>query len=409
MAARGEHGQEERQRATQNLNTWAEDFETTVQSIPEDERSTSTDPSFIPEPTTYKDIDRTPISKRLRKRLFTQQRCNADSPKVDRQPEPSDDESSSRPPETPTPSAERSGPRRSRRIAIRPRGGGSNAGEKGPADAAVKTEAETGVIVHQERSYCTQKCLVGLVKGHVLDPLCPNVDSHRRDSNYHPVDHKQWLSMLYQQLEQSLDDGITPLGNSGARGVLFKVTLLAYGYTFVSKGTVRAFIPDLKHEAAVYKRLLPAQGRYVPVFLGAIDLRQMQKVFYYDHRVYVVYMTLLSWGGCSISEVEAAGFPKDKLCKSAIQSLRAVYQQHVHRKDVRAANMLFNKETGVMMIDFERAEMLDLRCQLLTPVIPNKRPWAEGGRGRKRPRKITAVEPIFLNEVEELKAIFAHE
>ncbi|KAH8729152.1 hypothetical protein BGZ61DRAFT_345516, partial [Ilyonectria robusta] len=42
-----------------------------------------------------------------------------------------------------------------------------------------------------------------------------------------------------------------------------------YGYTFVSKGTVRAFIHDLEHEAAVYERLWPIQGVNVTVFSGA--------------------------------------------------------------------------------------------------------------------------------------------
>lgn len=58
------------------------------------------------------------------------------------------------------------------------------------------------------------------------------------------------LAWPRQQLKQSLDEGITPIEHSGARGVLFKATKLAYGYTFVSKGTVSAFIPDLEHESA---------------------------------------------------------------------------------------------------------------------------------------------------------------
>ena len=409
LETRGEHGQEERQRATQTLHTWAEDFETTVRSVPDSERTASSDASFIPEPTTYQNVDRSPIVKRLRRRFFIQYQCSDSLSKVDNHPESSDDdESSSKPPETPTPSAGNAGPRRSQRIlARRPRGGGSQRGGKGADDAEVGPEAETGAISQRDSPYCTQKCLLGLVKGQKLDPTCPNVGRHRRHGDYHPVDHTQWLSMLHQQLKQSLDDGITPLGHGGARGVLFKVTLLAYGYTFVSKGTVRAFIPDLEHEADVYKRLLPAQGRNVPVFLGAIDLRQMQKIYYYDHRVYVVYMTLLSWGGCSISEAKAAGFPNEKLRALAIQSLQAIHRQRVRHTDVRDANMLFNEGTGVMIIDFERAEMLDLQRQPLAPIIPNKRAWAGKGRNGKQVRKITIGGHGFCNEVGELEAIFA--
>ncbi|KAK8038582.1 hypothetical protein PG993_006993 [Apiospora rasikravindrae] len=72
-----------------------------------------------------------------------------------------------------------------------------------------------------------------------------------------PQGHDEWIRLLWEQLEQSLDDGIIPLDDGGARSVLFKVTLLAYGYTFVSKGTVQAFVEDLGHEAAVYRRLRP--------------------------------------------------------------------------------------------------------------------------------------------------------
>jgi hypothetical protein len=46
------------------------------------------------------------------------------------------------------------------------------------------------------------------------------------------------------------------------------------------------------------------------MFLGAIDLRRMQKIYYCCHRIDVVYVTFLSWGGCSIAEAEAAGLPK---------------------------------------------------------------------------------------------------
>ncbi|TXB96577.1 hypothetical protein FocTR4_00012044 [Fusarium oxysporum f. sp. cubense] len=137
-----------------------------------------------------------------------------------------------------------------------------------------------------------------MAKGGFLNSKCPNVALHCKSCaparTRHPVNHEEWLRLLWKQLKQSLDDGIRPLGEGGARGVLFQVTLLAHGYTFVSKGTVRAFIRDLEHEAAVYERLKPIQGVCVPVFLGAVDLRSINKTYYYDHRVYVVHMIFLS-------------------------------------------------------------------------------------------------------------------
>ena len=56
------------------------------------------------------------------------------------------------------------------------------------------------------------------------------------------------------------------------RGALFRLTLESYGYTFVAKGTVRAFKAKLKHEGVVYQHLNEVQGQLVPVYLGSISL-----------------------------------------------------------------------------------------------------------------------------------------
>ncbi|EEU34834.1 uncharacterized protein NECHADRAFT_19726, partial [Fusarium vanettenii 77-13-4] len=78
-----------------------------------------------------------------------------------------------------------------------------------------------------------------------------------------------------------------------------------YGYTFIYKETVQAFIRDLEHEAAVYKRLERIQGVNVPVFLGpSIFGRSLKRVYYYNHRVYITHITFLSWEGNYIDEIE---------------------------------------------------------------------------------------------------------
>ncbi|KAF4467396.1 hypothetical protein FALBO_5729, partial [Fusarium albosuccineum] len=366
---RREHGQEGRRRATDNLKKWAEDFETTLRSIPQDERWASPEDSPGYQPTTYKDVDRSPYLLRRRKRRVAGGQIDKTPLRRDDREDPSDDESAPRPPDTPTPAGRSAaqGPRRSQRLMLerRPRGGGGGGQDRG-------------------QQYCTQKCLLGLLKGSFLDSKCPNVALHRKSCAHaharararHPVGHAEWLQLLWKQLEQSLDDGIEPLGLGGARGVLFKVTLLAYGYTFVGKGTVRAFIKDLEHEAAVYKRLERIQGLHVPTFLGAIDLRSMNKIYYYDHRVYVIHMTFLSWGGNSMAEALNVGETAKSLQHMAIQSLRAIHQEGVIHKDVRLANMLVNREiNGVMMIDFERASLLEPPRLPLVQLIPNKRRW----------------------------------
>jgi len=68
-----------------------------------------------------------------------------------------------------------------------------------------------------------------------------------------------------------LHDVIIPLGRQGARGALFQVSLVAYGYTFVSKATTARFVRELENEAKIYDYLHPIQGVRVPVFLGSVN------------------------------------------------------------------------------------------------------------------------------------------
>ncbi|RTE73952.1 hypothetical protein BHE90_011614 [Fusarium euwallaceae] len=332
--------QEERRGATEKLKTWTEDFESILASMSEDDRSASLASlksssafSRASRPTTYEGIDRTP------KRAG---REPSDAPKT-----------------LGTTNTEQStgqGTRRSQRLA------------------------------QKRGQYCTQKCLLGMARGDLVDPKCPNVALHCKSRDparvRHPVNHDEWLRLLRKQLEQSLDDGVRPLDEGGARGALFQVTLLAYGYTFISKGTVRAFIKDLEHEAAVYERLKPIQGVHVPVFLGAIDLRSMNKIYYYDHRVYVVHMTFLSWGGCRIDTADDMNRPLED---EATRSLRAMHQEGVVHKDVRLPNMLFNSEIkGVMVIDFERALLLEPPQRPLAQLVPRKRARESEGMDVKK-------------------------
>ncbi|KAH8651968.1 hypothetical protein BGZ61DRAFT_500871 [Ilyonectria robusta] len=144
-----------------------------------------------------------------------------------------------------------------------------------------------------------------------------------------------------------------------------QVELIVF-YTFISKSIVRAFIKDLEYKTVVYKHLKLIYGIYMPVFLGAINLRSMNKIYYYNHRVYVVHIIFLSWGGCSINKAQKIGDINRLLEDKAIRSLRAMHREGVIHKDVRLANMLFNPETnGVMVIDFERALLLKPpRCPL---------------------------------------------
>ncbi|KAH6653596.1 hypothetical protein BKA67DRAFT_660178 [Truncatella angustata] len=142
--------QDERQRVILGLRRWAEDLETTLRYIPRDERYAPSGSSSgsLYAPTTYAGISRSPRVPRTRPswaqeedRPDVQPRCR------DRDDESSSDKSSAPMPDTPTPSEPRSssqsqGPRRSQRILGR----------------APREETS------QERQYCTQRCLLGLVR-----------------------------------------------------------------------------------------------------------------------------------------------------------------------------------------------------------------------------------------------------
>lgn len=196
----------------------------------------------------------------------------------------------------------------------------------------------------------------------------------RSGGDHHPVDYAEWLRLLSEQLRRSLDEGVARLGKQGARGVLFQVTLLKQGYTFVGKGTVPEFVVDLEHEAAVYHRLQPVQGVCVPVFMGAVDLRDLERVYYYDLRVRVVYLMFLSWAGDSLDGAEALEAMGKDPGREVLRSVRGLHANGVAHTDVRRRNVLWCRETRrAMMIDFERAVLMDPPRLPLAQVVPNKR------------------------------------
>jgi hypothetical protein len=211
----------------------------------------------------------------------------------------------------------------------------------------------------ESRQYCTQACLLGLKRGWPLDDACPNVSAHRAhgDGARHAVDARTFAWLVREQLARDLDDGCEPLDKQGARGALFKITLAAHGYTLVAKGTVSAFVPDLRHEGRVYRRLERIQGEAVPVCLGNIDLVEM---YYLDLDVEIVHMLLMSWAGEVATEAAVAGMGVVADLGAEVQRTAAeVRGQGVVHGDDRAPNRLWNVERRrVMLIDFERSTLL---------------------------------------------------
>ncbi|KAK6860929.1 hypothetical protein PG995_004565 [Apiospora arundinis] len=307
------HRQDEREAVMSSLKTWSEDVETILNTILVDQRKApSSSPAYEPDP--YSDADRSPCISRKRKPRkppgnVTRIGVPAHSP------ESSDDESTRRMQETPTPLE----PRRSGRI---------QAAQRALPNHTRKDGHDAYRSRQQNDGYCTEECLRGLTLQTKtrLDENCPNVAAHRHDGDglHHRISHARFVTLLRDQLKRTLDDGIESLDKGGARGVLFKVTLLAYGHTFIGKGTVPAFIEDLEHEAKVYQALQPLQGRVTPIFLGAIDLRTISRTYYYDFRVRVQYMMFLSWGGASLDSVRTAGDDGD-LSRQLIHAIRALH------------------------------------------------------------------------------------
>lgn len=215
----------------------------------------------------------------------------------------------------------------------------------------------------QTRQYCTQACLLGLKRGYELDENCPNVSSHRTvaSSSLHPIGIDELGPLIQEQLAQCLDRDCEPLekyGMYGAIGVLFKLSLEPYGYTFVGKGTIHEFVPHLLHEARVYGRLEKLQGHTVPVFLGNINLvnpyHLTAREALYFAGTSIVHMLLMSWVGESAT---TATVPN--LAAEVAQSLRAIWNEGVMHGDERPANLLWSEERRcVMAVDFNRANLI---------------------------------------------------
>lgn len=111
------------------------------------------------------------------------------------------------------------------------------------------------------------------------------------------------------------------------------------------------------HESAIYQRLLPIQGKYVPVHLGEIEV---DNLLYYAGAVRIVHMMFLSFGGFPIRPPIPAA-----LADEAIRGLQAIHQLGVLQKDPAARNILVHPDRpGMTWIDFERATLFSARVTL---------------------------------------------
>ncbi|CAG8003658.1 unnamed protein product [Penicillium salamii] len=219
----------------------------------------------------------------------------------------------------------------------------------------------------RDAKFCTQRCLLGLQSGGVLDDCCPNVMRHRRskDDLHHPITSEDLVRLLKAQLDENIDR-CTPLGGCGAYGAPFKLTCIVYGYTVIGKGTTSGLWKDVSREAQVYQILRKAQGSAVPVFLGTIDLA---KIYFLHGAGEIRHMLVMGWGGESTTSME----PTPILLQEIHKSNREIKALGIIHEDLRRDNILWNEELGrALIIDFHRST-LKSRPTLQRPRVLKRR------------------------------------
>ena len=353
-----------RERSIQNAHTWSEDWEKILHDIPFEQMNLEP-PQSAYKPRSYSIDPRSPYQLRKRQQKSYRLGCSpGNKPTHNDQDDPAEDSADDiESINTPT---------------KRGRANKSQQGSRGHAAQA----SSSGMT---QRQYCTQACLLGLVRGSLFDEICPNTEMHRQGKKVrtHLLNMELFSKMVQRQLGTSLDSNCTKLGLQGARGALFKLTLASHGYTFVGKATREVFVPDLKHEGRMYELLRSVQGKEIPVYLGNIDLIRPWR----DLRVKLIHMLLMSWGGERFDEMNVMREYSKEITHFESQIARL----GVQHEDIRPPNMLWNQETGgVMFIDFERST--EIRGRALQEITPN----------RKRKRSFEVVKTELGNHSQEL-------
>lgn len=206
------------------------------------------------------------------------------------------------------------------------------------------------------------------------------VKGKSRQAQKHPVSHVQWMALLRAQFRRTLDEGVVVLGQEGACGGIFQITLLQYGYTFIAKGVTGRAVPKLLHEEAVYEKLQPLQGRHVPVCLGSVDLRLLDQIYFYDVDVRMIYFLLLSYGGAPLQN---CGDQETQSCtiRAVSDVLDQMHRLGVIHGDVRLPNVLQGPAGKIMLVDFDGATLIPAAAatalgnssETLSAISPNRR------------------------------------
>jgi hypothetical protein len=356
-----------RARVLRRLKTWNVVVKDIEETIADDEVLSS---EYRPSPGANSHIIRSPIQFRPRKKKSDGATCasatSSFSSNDDNHPD-----TPSRPPQPSTSSGSRPSTRSTTQT-------GERSGRK-----------DVHGSTHHQRNlgrFCTPQCLMGIIGGGALDRKCPNVKEHGKA--YHHLNRETFMQQIGQLFHDQLDY-CEEMNIHGARGALYKVRLPRFGYTVIAKATGIECVGDLIHESAIYRRLLPIQGRYVPVHLGDIEV---DSLLYYAGAVRIVHMMFLSFGGFPIR----APIPAT-LADEAIRILHVIHQLGVLQKDFETRHILVHPDRpGMTWIDFERAALLSPRVALgsLSANRKRKLEFQEGARFPTKSDKECAKEIV---------------
>ncbi|PNY19708.1 Uncharacterized protein TCAP_07480 [Tolypocladium capitatum] len=352
----------------ERLDTWAVEYDDVLRNIPATERKRKEPRASPYKPQRWKGFKRSPIR--------TRSRCQRADANIGR---PEDDDED---PPSPTPNSARTGGK----VAPSTGTGSRGDGKRGRRRGEQREQGQATKPNIQSRPFCTQHCLLGLAYGGPTDENCPNANHHGQGH----INRVEFLRLIRGQLatDRGHDADCAPLHRSGARGSLFKVRLSSHGYTLVAKGVENLDLGCLQHENEVYDRLRPIQGKHVPVCLGSIDL---VRPYYYDSGVYV-HVMFLSWAGQPLFNCVDRAI-KPGIDDAVSTMLKAVHKFRVLHRDAEPRNILYNTNSGrLMLVDFERAEFRGR--QPLSLIFPNV-------QSRKRKRGILQKQKDdFAQELE---------
>lgn len=365
--------------ATANLDTWAVEYIDILKRIPETIRKAPRHSAY--KSGSWKGFSRSPIQTRAR-RLAAGCNKKADEQACDSGGDNDDNEG----PPTPTPSRAsrpgvnkgRSAPARQPRVTRGPNK--SDASEQDVVEGISRPRIE-------DRPYCTQQCLLGLVSGGALDNHCPNLGDHRGEH----LQLTTFLCLIRAQLakDRGREADCKPLYVKGARGALVKLRLSSHGYTLVAKAMMQRDHKYLRKEANVYTKLCSLQGDRIPVCLGTIDL---ELPYYYDYGIYTS-MLFLSWAGRPLHEYLNQK-NAERVLNEVSETLTALHKYHVLHMDAELRNWLWDEQRGcVMLVDFERAEIRTRHP--LGVLSPNRK------RNQQGKMKFMAEDADFDREIQK--------